>query len=179
MRDLKTLLNLAVYLFFWARILAYPSVIAAETTEIPVGKQLRDTTLWGLDGETSTFSLYRGKPLIINVWASWCGPCVAEMASLNQLSQNFNGKQFNIIGISTDDDPKAAIARLEKSKITFQNFLDSNLVLENMLGADRIPLTLLVDTNGIILEKIHGARDWISPDSLKRIESQFQVNLSK
>ena len=64
----------------------------------------------------------RGKPLIINVWASWCGPCRAEMGSLERLSRRFNGKQFNIIGVSTDDHANAAAAFLRQAKVTFDNY---------------------------------------------------------
>ncbi|MDH5219168.1 MAG: TlpA family protein disulfide reductase, partial [Gammaproteobacteria bacterium] len=68
-----------------------------------VGSVLRDATLQGFGGDTLHLSELRGKPLIINVWASWCGPCRAEMGSLERLSKRYGGKQFNLIGISTDD----------------------------------------------------------------------------
>lgn len=61
-----------------------------------------------------------------------------------------------MIGISTDDDRHAAAAFIKKAGVTFENFIDSQLFLENMLGANTIPLTVLVDANGRILEKVRG-----------------------
>lgn len=147
--------------------------------EVDIGGYLREVTLDGLNGETKTFSALKGKPLIINIWASWCGPCRAEMGSLELLSQRYNGKNFNIIGISTDDYRDNALSFVKQTKITFDNFLDHKLLLENMLGAQTIPLTLLVDADGRILEKIRGARDWNSLENITSIREVFNINLMR
>ena len=76
---------------------------AAPAGEVPVGGTLREAPLYGLTLDYRKLSDFRGKPLVINVWASWCGPCRAEMGSLDRLARRHNGRQFNIIGISTDD----------------------------------------------------------------------------
>lgn len=73
------------------------------------------------------------------------------MGSLDRLARKYGGKQFNVIGISTDDDGNAAAEFIKKSKISFVNYLDSKVFLENMLGANTIPLTVLVDANGRVL----------------------------
>jgi thiol-disulfide isomerase/thioredoxin len=131
----------------------------------------------GFSGNTKKFSDFRGKPLIINIWASWCGPCRAEMPSMERLARKYGGKQFNVIGISTDDDGNAAAALIKKSKITFENFLDSNVVLENMLGANTIPLTVLVDAHGRVLDKARGAYEWDSPEIIGEIAKTFHIKL--
>ena len=59
--------------------------------------------IWKTVNAGTTFVRIKGKPLIINVWASWCGPCRAEMGSLDRIAKRHNGRQFHIIGISTDD----------------------------------------------------------------------------
>lgn len=147
--------------------------------EVPIGGYLREATLHGFHGETKKFADYRGKPLIINVWASWCSPCRAEMGSLNRLAKRYGGKQFNVIGISTDDFGDAAELFIRKSKISFPNFLDSKVFLENMLGANTIPLTVLVDANGRVLDKIHGAHEWDSPEFVKGIGETFNIKLQR
>jgi len=129
----------------------------------------------GLSGPARKLSEFRNKPLIINVWASWCGPCRQEMGSLERLSRSKGGQQFTVIGISTDDYPDAAKAFLQKSKTTFSHFIDSRLFLENMLGADRLPLTLLVDAQGRVLGKFYGAEEWDSPQALKLIGKTFRI----
>ncbi len=99
------------------------------------------------------------------------------MASLEQLSSRFNGKQFNIIGISTDDNASAAAVAIKQSKLTFANYLDHDVMLENMLGASSIPLTILVDAYGRVLLKVRGSREWDSPESLRLIEQTFHIKL--
>ncbi len=152
--------------------------IAKTPGEVPIGQTLREAPMQGLSGATQKLSEFRGKPLIINVWASWCGPCLQEMASLERLQQTYGGKQFNIIGISTDDYWTNAKGFLQKTRISFPNFIDSKpFPLEAMLGADRLPLTLLVDAKGKVLAKVYGAQDWHSPQALAMISKTLQVKL--
>jgi len=153
------------------------TAFAGTPGEVKIGGYLREATLQGFNGKTNTFSNYKGKPLIINVWASWCGPCRAEMGSLERLANRYNGKEFNLIGISTDDDANAAAAFIKHSKISFDNFLDSKVFLENMLGANTIPLTILVDENGRVLQKARGAYEWDNPKMIDAIGEIFQTKL--
>ena len=153
------------------------TTIAGTPGEVAIGGYLREATLDGLNVKTKMFSAFKGKPLIINIWASWCGPCRAEMGSLQRLALRYNGKDFNIIGISTDDYRNKAIALIKQTGITFENFLDHKLLLENMLGAKTIPLTLLVDANGRVLQKVRGAREWDSPEVIDAIGDAFHIKL--
>ena len=152
------------------------NVFADTPGEVKVGSYLRESTLNGFDGNTKSFSDYKGKPLIINVWASWCGPCRAEMGSLERLAQLYNGKEFNVIGVSTDDNSHAAAAFIKQSGVTFDNFLDRKLLLENMLGANTIPLTILVDADGRVLKKVRGAYEWDNPKMIDIIGKMFHLN---
>lgn len=145
--------------------------------EIDEGGVLREAPLYGFSGDYRKLSELRGKPLIINVWASWCGPCRAEMASLERLSRRYGGKQFNIIGVSTDDHANAAAAFLRQAKVTFDNYHDRNLLLEAMLGADTIPLTVLVDAQGRVVRKVRGSKEWDSPAALELIGKAFRKKL--
>lgn len=158
-------------------LLISSSTFARTPGEVMVGGVLRDATLQGFGGDTLRLSELRGKPLIINVWASWCGPCRAEMGSLERLSKRYGGKQFNLIGISTDDDTNAAFYFLMRLGITFNNYADKNLMMENMLGANTIPLTLLIDANGKVLKKVRGFKEWDSPETVKMIGAQFKTSM--
>lgn len=144
--------------------LAGPAPWAAAKTpgEVEVGSVLRDVPMQGLSGPSHLLSQYRGKPLIINVWASWCGPCQQEMPSLERLARSKLGQQFAVIGISTDDYRDAAQGFLKRYPTSFSHYIDSALMLENMLGANRLPLTLLVDAQGRVLAKHVGAKEWDS-----------------
>lgn len=151
------------------------AAVAGTPGEVPVGAQLPEAQLNALAGSAAKLSAYRGKPLLINVWASWCGPCRAEMGSIERLYQRYGGKAFNIVGISTDDDQDAAAKFVKVSGVSFPNYIDRRLVLENMLGADRLPLTVLVDEDGRVIKKIAGSRDWNSPESINLLTQAFRL----
>lgn len=172
MNTAKAVLFLAV----WLAGVASPAV-AATPGEVEVGGILREAQMQGLAGPSRKLSDYRGKPLIINVWASWCGPCRQEMGSLQRLSQRNGGKQFNLIGISTDDYVDRAELFLKVTHTTFSNFIDARLALEHMLGADRLPLTLLVDAQGRVLAKFYGAKEWDSPAAAAVISKAFRIKM--
>jgi thiol-disulfide isomerase/thioredoxin len=165
----------ALAMFLLLLLGATPLAVAKTPGEVGVGEILRDAPMQGLSGPSRLLSDYRGTPLIINVWASWCGPCRQEMASLDRLSRRHGGKQFTVIGISTDDYPDAAMGFLQKSGTSFKHFIDTRLLLENMLGANRIPLTILVDAKGRVLGKYYGAKEWDSPEALEVIRKTFRL----
>lgn len=150
-----------------------PQSVAKSPGEVDIGGAVREATLQGLNGPSRKLSEFRGRPLIINVWASWCDPCRAEMASLDRLAWTEPAHHFSIIGISTDDDAAQAKEWLKASNATINQFIDTRLQMENMLGASRIPLTVLVDADGRIVDKIYGAREWDSQESLQLIRKAF------
>jgi thiol-disulfide isomerase/thioredoxin len=155
-------------------LIVSPLAAARTPGEVPIGGVLREVTLQGLNGAPRRLAEYRGRPLLINVWASWCGPCVQEMASLERLAWREDRLPFSVIGISTDDYPEKALAFLKRSNATIRHFIDHDQQVENMLGAATIPLTVLVDANGRVLDKIYGAREWDSPESMQLISKAFR-----
>ena len=158
----------------WAALLTSGAAAATDLSQtVPKGQPLREATLQGLNGPPRKLSSFRGRPLIINVWASWCGPCRAEMASLERLAWSEGGVPFAIIGISTDDDVRAAAALLTRTNATISHFIDRRLEMENMLGAQSLPLTVLVDAQGRVLEKVSGAKPWDSPEAKAFVNEVF------
>jgi thiol-disulfide isomerase/thioredoxin len=142
--------------------------------EVAIGQVLREARMRGLNGPPRNLAEFRGRPLVINVWASWCGPCRAEMASLERLAWLDQSSYFTIIGISTDDYVDNAMSALAQANATITHFIDKDLLLEKMLGASRLPLTVLVDADGRVLEKVYGAREWDSPAALNLISGAFK-----
>lgn len=134
------------------------------------GTFLRDAPLVGMSGESHRIAEFRGHPLVVNVWASWCGPCRTEMSSLERLSRIGAGR-FRVIGVSTDDDANLAREFLLRTGVSFPNFHDYDQQLERQVfGAAAIPLTLIVDAEGRVVQRILGARAWDTPQSLDLIE---------
>jgi thiol-disulfide isomerase/thioredoxin len=142
---------------------------AATPGEVMVGQQLREATLRGLNGPARQLSSFRGKPLLINVWASWCGPCRDEMASIERLAWSDLSSQLAVIGISTDDYIDRAQTYLRRSNASISHFIDYKLEMENMLGATHLPLTVLVDAKGVVVAKVAGAKAWDGPEARRLI----------
>ncbi len=165
------------YPHFIALLFVAPSCLADTPGEVKVGKQLRTVNMHGLNVDDRHLDTYRGKPLIINVWASWCGPCRAEMQSLEKLANKYDKKQLSLIGVSTDDFRNRAQDLIKETGITFDNYIDKKLVLENMLGANRIPLTLLIDKDGKVLKKFNGSLNWNNPMMIKLIAKILELEL--
>jgi len=153
--------------------LAAGSAMARPSGQIAVGGLLPDVLMRGLNGPARHLADYRGRPLIIHVWASWCGPCIDEMPSLERLAWSDEQLPFALIGISTDDYPERARALLDRQHATIRHFIDHDLQLETLLGASTIPLTVLVDAQGRVIERVRGQRQWDSPDSLQLIRRAF------
>jgi thiol-disulfide isomerase/thioredoxin len=158
-------------------LLATPAVASVQAPPplVAVGHVLPDVVMAGLNGPNKPLSSYRGRPLIINVWASWCGPCRKEAASLERLAWSKAGSRYTVIGISTDDDRNAALKWLGHSNATISHYIDSGprWTLEHMLGASTIPVTVLVDAGGRVVARFRGARDWDSAESIQLIERAF------
>lgn len=153
-----------------------PSLLSAAMDEVVIGGTLQNMPMQGLTGAPKFISEYRGKPLIINVWASYCSPCLDEMGSLERLWQRY-GDQFNIIGISIDDYRERADKFLMQAETTFPHYIDQRLMLEKMLGARTIPLTVLIDSQSRVLKKVNGAREWDSPEIIELIGRTYDIDL--
>ncbi len=152
---------------------AVARVTKAAPLPVPIGELLPDVTMDGLNGTPRSLASYRGRPLIINVWASWCGPCRDEARSLERLAWSEAGGPYTIIGVSTDDDRQAALGWLKHSRATLTHYIDHRLTLETLLGASTIPLTVLVDVHGRVVARFRGARQWDSAESVRLIEKAY------
>jgi thiol-disulfide isomerase/thioredoxin len=178
MTPLSLVALIAFVLFFWCPgATATGSARIAEPTQLAIGQKVPAVRLNGLNSASRSLSDYAGRPLIINVWASWCGPCKAEAASLERLAWSESGQVFAVIGISTDDERGAAQRWLTQSNATLSHFIDSGQQLERLLGASRIPLTVLVDAKGCLRARFQGARAWDSAESVKDLQRALRSPL--
>jgi thiol-disulfide isomerase/thioredoxin len=164
-------------------LLTAPAMAAPQAPPplVAVGQVLPDVVMTGLNGPDRALTSYRGRPLIVNVWASWCGPCRKEAASLERLAWSEAGSRYTVIGISTDDDRNAALRWLKHSNATISHYIDlgPRWTLEHMLGASTIPVTVLVDASGRVVARFRGARDWDSAESIKLLERAFAGRLAR
>jgi peroxiredoxin len=123
-----------------------------------------DFTFPGLDGKKVSLSDYKGKVVLVNIWATWCPPCVDEMPSMEKLYRKFKGKNFEILAVSIDEPGLKAVAPfMKKSNLTFPALIDSEGAIKAVYGITGVPESFIVDQQGIIIKKIVGPVDWASP----------------
>lgn len=111
---------------------------------------------------TISLQQLRGKPVVLNFWASWCPPCIEETPSLVQLQSKI-GSQVTILAISEDDDKKAYEQFVRDHHVDFMTVRDNKRTNE-VYGTFKFPETFIIDRNGKIVRKFIGATDWTSPD---------------
>jgi len=118
------------------------SVALASTTQAP------DFTLKSRSGENIKLSELRGEVVMINFWASWCGPCRQEMPALNELYQRYNPMGFTILGVNVEQDPGKAEALLREIPVDFPVLFDTDNRVTELYKVVAMPSTVLVDRNG-------------------------------
>ena len=107
-----------------------------------------DFTLKSLSGKNIKLSEYRGSVVMINFWASWCGPCRQEMPALEQLYKRYQDLGFVILGVNTDDDPSKSRILLKDIKVSFPILYDTSNTIVKTYDVQAMPTTYLVDRNG-------------------------------
>lgn len=141
-----------------SRMKAYKDEQAAKEAQgkAAIGKQAPNFTLHDRSGKSISLSSLKGKYVLIDFWASWCGPCRAESPNMVKLYNKFKNKNFEILGVSLDGSETAWNGAIEKDHLTWLHVSDLmqwNSPVVAMYGIDGIPATVIVDPNGIIVAK--------------------------
>ena len=139
-----------------------PDVLpVAERNVVKLGEPAPNFQLRDLNGRLVTFSDLRGKVVLLNFWATWCGPCRVEMPAMEQLYRTFSRNDFEILAVSTDAQGVAVTRPFQQENhLTFPILHDADYRVGLAYGARTLPMTFMVDRQGVVRHQIFGARDW-------------------
>ncbi len=111
---------------------------------------------------TVDLSRLRGKVVVLNLWASYCAPCIEELPSLLALQQQM--PDLVIVAVSIDQDPDVYRRFLEKNHVNLVTVRDADERVNALYGTAQIPETYVIDRQGILRRKFVSAQDWTSPE---------------
>lgn len=155
------------------------SLESVKMSSIGEGIPAPDFTFPGLDGKNTSLSDYKGKVVLVNIWATWCPPCVEEMPSMQKLYNEFNGKNFEILAVSIDAAGVDAVAPfMKKHKLFFPALMDPKGTIKSMYGVTGIPESFIIDKQGVLVGKIIGPRDWATQEVFGFFQDLIQRPLS-
>jgi thiol-disulfide isomerase/thioredoxin len=112
--------------------------------------------LQSTEGAIRKLSNFRGKVVLVNLWATWCPPCVAELPVLDQLAAKYGDKGLVVLAVAGDEEVKAVHDFLKRSPVKFEVLLDPNGAIGTQYGITGYPETFFVDRQGRLQDKIIG-----------------------
>jgi peroxiredoxin len=144
---------------------------AAQRGVVKPGEPAPNFQLRDMNGRTVSLSDLRGKVVLLNFWATWCGPCRVEMPAMQRLYRAYDRKDFEILAVSTDAQG-ASVTRpfQQENQLTFPILHDADFRVGLSYGARTLPMTFMVDRQGIVRHHIFGARDWEAPEAHQLVD---------
>ena len=142
--------------------------LAASATPVP-NATAPDFTLRSADGRNVRLDELRGQVVLVNFWATWCGPCREEMPRLNVLYEKYRKSGFVLLGVNIDDDPKTALATAAKLNVSFPVLLDTDKKVSKLYDLNTMPSTVVIDRDGKMRFLHRGYRDGTERDYEQQI----------
>ncbi|MCH8944050.1 MAG: TlpA family protein disulfide reductase [Proteobacteria bacterium] len=135
------------------------------------GQVAPDFALKSTTGENLRLSEYRGDVVMINFWATWCGPCRQEMPLLDELYGRYHRVGFNLLGVNIDDDTTRALRMVEELDLHFPVVFDTRKEVSRLYNVEAMPATILVDREGKIRHVHHGYKPGYEDKYLDQIRA--------
>ena len=145
---------------------------AASAGAVRLQDEAPDFTLKSLEGSNLRLEEYRGQVVLINFWASWCGPCRQEMPLLDRLHHRYEDTGFAVLGINVEGEAAPAQELVDKTNVTFPILIDEGQAVSELYNLEAMPSTVVVDRDGIV-RYIH--RGYKPGDEAKYVEVVKQL----
>ncbi len=152
--------------------LAAPGHLLANDERPEEGHVAPDFSLKTLEGKTVRLSDLRGKKVVLlNFWATWCPPCRLEMPTMQKIYSDYKQKGLEILAINIEPDATEEISEfINELRLTFPILLDTDMKVTRKYRLIGLPVSMLIDRQGIIRSKSLGYHDWTSKDSRSLVE---------
>lgn len=148
------------------------ALIASQAGAVGLKEEAPDFTLKSLDGANLRLEEYRGQVVLINFWASWCGPCRQEMPLLDRLHHRYEDTGFAVLGINVEGLVAPAQEIVDSTNVTFPIVIDDGQKVSEMYNLEAMPSTFVVDRDGVV-RYIH--RGYKPGDEAKYVEIVKQL----
>ncbi len=136
-----------------------------------IGQPAPDFVLKSASGENLRLSEFRGDVVMINFWATWCGPCRQEMPLLDEMYTRYQRVGFNLLGVNIDDDSRKALNMISDLGVSFPVLFDVRKEVSKLYKVDAMPVTILVDRDGKVRHVHQGYQPGYEQDYLDEIRS--------
>lgn len=156
--------------------LIFSSVLQARDLKPYQGEVLPDFTLSDMRGTRHTLSDYRGKVMMVNYWATYCGPCIKEIPSMRRLKEKLSDKPFDILAINmaeTKSDVEAFMQR-HKIEVNFPILLDEEGAVLEQWMVSAVPTTFIIDPAGTIRYALYGGLEWDNDEVVNTIKKLME-----
>lgn len=155
--------------------LAIALILTTPASNAQIGKKAVEFTLPAVNGETIALQSLRGKTVLLNFWATWCGPCREELPELARLQEKYRQRGLAVVAVTVDNELENVNSFLKKYDIKLQALWDKRKKTAGAYAVEKMPSSYLIDRNGII-RFIHRG---YSPEELKRMEIEIDELLDK
>ncbi len=142
--------------------------VLKETTAAP------DFSVKTLDGESVSLSDYKGKVVLLNLWATWCPPCRKEMPSMQALYDDLSNRGFTILAVAAPNPPRETLEKIKnhisENDFSFPVLIDAEYKVNSIYGTGSIPTSWVVDTEGNLVARLVGATEWTAEPVVSAFE---------
>lgn len=160
-----------------ARLDAAATGEVANFTPKPAPVAIPEFSFENAEGDPLTLADFRGKLVLLNIWATWCGPCREEMPELDELQAEFGGDDFEVVALSVDSKGEERVRDFlkEVGAAHLRLYIDPATQANFKLGAIGLPTTLLVSPEGEEIGRMVGPAPWASEDAKNLIEEALRL----